>query len=172
MEHQYSIYLDTQIAIEARAEETKRRAQQAEQEFRDKQRQTAQEFWDKQQAVAQAAQIEARRGLEVRKSWAIRDVHVRSMGLKCSPFFFTDAPAYVDMKLEVTNGSKEALSSTSIGLAFVPLNGECPSSYAEKHTLDVKVSPGETRGAKIELIDGALSTRRVCIKVLDVEFAQ
>ena len=42
----------------------------------------------------------------------------------------------VDMEVEITNQSKEALSGVSIGLAVVPTKGsECPASYADKKTL-------------------------------------
>jgi hypothetical protein len=75
------------------------------------------------------------------------------------------------MKIEVTNGSKEALSGVSVGVAFVPTNSACPSSYAEQHKLYLTLSPGETRADKITDIDAALSKRRVCIAVVDVRLA-
>jgi len=78
----------------------------------------------------------------------------------------------VDMEVEITNQSKEALSGVSIGLAVVPTKGsECPASYAEKKTLLVPLSPGETRGYIIQFVDSALSQHPVCIKVIDVQFA-
>jgi hypothetical protein len=74
------------------------------------------------------------------------------------------------MQVEVTNQSKEALSRVLIGLAVAPANSACPSSYAETHTLQVSLSPGEARSYTIDFLDAALSKRPVCIKVIDVEF--
>jgi hypothetical protein len=75
---------------------------------------------------------------------------------------------------QVANKSREPLSSLMIGLAFVPTNSACPSTYAEHHILEVKVSPGKTCQAytwPIGTVDEALIKRRVCIKVLDVKLA-
>jgi lipoprotein NlpI len=104
-----------------------------------------------------------------RRLEAIANVHARLGGFRCSLPDICDL--YVNMKVEVTNGSKEALTSVSVGLAFVPTNGTCPSSYAEQHKLSLKLSPGETRADEVKDIDAALSKRRVCIAVVDVEFA-
>jgi hypothetical protein len=115
-------------------------------------------------ALVLAAQAE-----QLRKSSTIRSIRVGLAGFKCSSPYICDL--YVDMKVEVTNGSNEALSSVSIGLAFVT-NGTCPSSYAEQHTLHVELSPGETRADTIENLDATLSKRQVCMKVVDVAFAR
>jgi hypothetical protein len=51
------------------------------------------------------------------------------------------------------------------------MDSACPSSYAEKRTLNLTLSPGETRPTTIDYIDAALSKLRVCTAVVDVRFA-
>jgi hypothetical protein len=171
-----------------RAQEERNRQLQAAQEERNRQLQAAQEERNRQLQAAQVAQEERNRQLQaaqeakaaaerqrqLRKISAMSGVKVRLAGFDCPVYSFDvrtqTCVQSVDMKVEVTNGSKEALSSVSIGLAFVSDNA-CPSSYAEKHTLDLTLSPGETRPTKIEFIDVSLSKLRVCTAVVDVRLA-
>jgi hypothetical protein len=89
-------------------------------------------------------------------------------------------------RFEVTNESDEALSNVLVGSAFT--KGTCPSRYAEQHALRIKVSPGEARSIEgsvlapgdyrtVRSIAGSLSrastnSSRLCIEVLDVQFAR
>jgi hypothetical protein len=75
------------------------------------------------------------------------------------------------MKVKVTNGSKDAVSTVIVGLAIPTIGSTCPSTYAEKHRLNINLSPGETREIKIEHLDRAFQTNRFCLKALDVQFA-
>jgi hypothetical protein len=153
------------------AQETRDRQLRAAQEARDQQLQAAQEARDRQLQAAQEARATAERQRQIRKSSAMSGVQVRAAGFKCW-YVYSDGtcPPYVNMKVEVTNGSKESLSSVTFGLAFVPTDGACPSSYAEKHTLNLTLSSGETRGDYIERIDAALSKFRICTAVVDLRF--
>ena len=94
--------------------------------------------------------------------------------IRVNPSGFTRSFPFVsdellDMKVDVTNGSNEAVSSVSIGVAFFAPNDACPSSYAETHILHVEISPGESRTDAVQLSDAALAKRHVCIAVIDVE---
>jgi hypothetical protein len=103
---------------------------------------------------------------QVRKWVAITAVHARPAGFDCA---YSSGCA---MNVEVSNGSKTDLSAVTIGVAFVPINNSvCPPSYAEQHTLEVKVPPGNTRRTTIFGIDKALSELRVCMKVIDFQIA-
>ena len=87
-----------------------------------------------QAAQERAAAAAAATALQLRKSQTIPAVHVTVSGFSCGfPFDVpcTDKAIVVNMQVEVTNQSKEALSSVLIGLAVAPANGDCPSSYAE-----------------------------------------
>ena len=77
----------------------------------------------------------------------------------------------IDLQVEVTNRSKEKLSSVSIGV--VSSAGICPSSYAVTRTLLIPLSPGETRDSlMLRFLDAApLRLKNLCIQVVDVEFA-
>lgn len=166
IKEQCLIYIEAQ----ERAAESERRAQQATREARARQLQTEQDARAKQLQAEQDARAAASRRLETRKFWAMTDIHVTPSGFKC----WEDFPSCekVDMKVEVTNRSKEALSSVSVGLAFIPTkNSACPQSYAQKETLQVPLSPGETRVYTIDFLDAAFSKHPVCIKVIDVQFA-
>jgi hypothetical protein len=92
-------------------------------------------------------------------------IRVTPLGFKCNS---KDACDFFDLNVEITNGSREAVTGETIGLAFVPTNSACPSSYAERHDL---LSPGETRGYPITLVPAAFTKLRLCIKVLDIQFA-
>jgi hypothetical protein len=130
------------------------------------QEQAAQEARRQEQQAAQEARQSA---LQARKSAAMKGIRVTPVGFECS-----DAKAPCDfsnLKIEVTNESKEALSDETIGLAFVPTNGTCPSSYAERQNLSVIVSPGETRRTIIIMIPAAFTKLRVCVGLLDVQYA-
>jgi hypothetical protein len=137
--------------------------QQAAQETR-RQQQSAQEARLQEQQAAQEARLSA---LQARKLAAMKAIRVTPAGFKCTVV----CDVYVDMTVEVTNGSNEALSGVSIGLAFVPTNSACPASYAQREDLRIVLSPGETRTTKIITLDAAFSKLHVCIKVLDVQFA-
>jgi hypothetical protein len=76
------------------------------------------------------------------------------------------------MRVEVINGSKEAISKILIGLSAVSTSKDvCPSSYAKKEEVGIKLSPGERGKAIVDFVDIELSKHPICIKVLDVEFA-
>jgi hypothetical protein len=165
IKQQCSIYIEAQEQIEA--EQKQRAAELAEKKRREQQ--AAQEARDRQLQAAQEARAAAAQQRQLRKFSAMAGVHVKPAGFKCSLVDICDL--YVDMKVEVTNASKEALSSVSIGVAFVPTNSGCPSSYAEQHTLHLTLSPGETRADTIDNIDAALSKRRVCVTVVDIQLA-
>jgi hypothetical protein len=157
------------------AAERRRRAEQVAQEERNRRFQAAQEAKDRELQAAQEARAVVEQQRLLRKASAIGGVKVRPAGFECWHGYRdletgTCGPK-VDMKVEVTNGSKELLSKIVIGLAFVPTNSACPSSYAEKHTLNLTLSPGETRPIKVEFLDTALSKLRVCAAVVDVRFS-
>jgi hypothetical protein len=149
-------YLDAEARAAAEEAEAERKAQQAAQEAREMRQQAERE-----------ARVEATRRLRDRKIWAIRDIHVTPA------FDCRGSLTFCSKKFKVTNGSNEALSGVLIGLAFAPTtNAACPSTYAEQHMLQVKVSPGETRdGRVLGTVDETLTRLRACIKVLDVQFA-
>jgi hypothetical protein len=129
-----------------------------------------------QAAQERAATAAAASALQLRKSQTIPAVHATVDGFECSSLLSlfdhscTDKATFVYMQLEVTNESKEALSGVLIGLAVAPANGNCPSSYAQTHTLQIPLSSGETRVTKIPS-DLEFVKHPVCIKVLDVQFA-
>ena len=149
-------YLQIQSQIAAEEEESKRKAQQAAQEARAAQLQAAREAKAKAEAILQA-----------RKLAAIPGIHVT-----VKSFFDCGFNICTWMEVEVTNGSKEALSSISIGLSTVPTSRDaCPSSYAKQKKLDVRLSPGEKRKTTIDFIETEFSKHPVCFKVLDVQFA-
>ncbi len=142
--------------------ELERQEQPAAQEARARQLQAEQES----RARAQQAAQEAMARLKARKLAAIPAIHVTSSGFSDCGFNMCTF-----MKVEVINGSKEALSSISIGLSTVLTSGDaCPTSYAKQEKLNIKLSPGERRGALIDFVDIEFSKHPVCIKVLDVDF--
>jgi hypothetical protein len=170
IEQQCLTYIEAQEQIEAdqkrlEAEQKRRAAEAAEQRRREQQQ--AQDARNRQLQAAQEARAAAAQQRQVSKLSAMNNVQAKAAGFECSLFSCN----LVDMSVEVTNASKEALSSVWVGVAFVPTNSGCPSSYADKQHLYLKLSPGETRADKIEGIDAALSKRRVCIKVVDVQLA-
>jgi len=77
----------------------------------------------------------------------------------------------VFMEVEISNGSKEALSGILIGLSTAPSNGTRPLSYARQEKVAVDVSPGEKRTQRILFVPIEFSKHPICIKVLDVKFA-
>jgi hypothetical protein len=172
IKQQCSIYIEAQEQIET--EQARRAAELAEQKRRAKQ--AAQEARNMQLQAAQEARAAAEQQRQLRKASAMTDIYVRPAGFECwiprwdSP---TNSMACDrdEMKVEVTNRSREALSGVSIGLAFVPMKSACPSSYAEKHSLSLKLSPGEMRTDIIYDIDPAFSKLRVCIAVVDLQLA-
>jgi hypothetical protein len=127
----------------------------------------------------QEARAERILTLELRKSKAIINIQAIPKGVTCFQDHRYEVPCEgryrfdgVKMEVEVTNRSNDALSNISIGLASVPTEGDaCPKSYAERKELRVRLSPGETRVSKIGYLDAEFSKYRVCIKVIDVEFA-
>jgi hypothetical protein len=170
---QCSSHLQALQEIEAEKErradelaEQKRRAQQAAQEARDRRLQAAQEARDRQLQAAQEARAVAEQQRRQRKLSAMTGVQIRAAGFKCTEYDTCDWS--VDLKVEVTDGSREALSKISVGLAFVQTSSACPSLYAERHTFDLNLSPGETRATTIKYIDAALAKRRVCAAVVDL----
>jgi hypothetical protein len=158
-------------AAEQEAEAARKAAEQRAEAVR-KAEQAAAYQAAQQRALAAAAAS----ALQLRKSQAIQAVHATVNGFKCSFTFLSDAVCnkpddHVDMQVAITNQSKEALSSVLVGLAVAPINGTCPSSYADTRTLYIPLSSGETRVSTIEFLDAAFSQRRACIKVVDVQFA-
>ena len=115
--------------IEAEQAEQKRRAQQA----------------------AREAKTAAEQRRRIRALSAMTDVHVKAVGWGCS--FSCDLSPTIGLRVEVTNGSMEALSHVLIGFAFVQSTA-CPSSYVSKSLLDLPLSPGETRTVTIDHIVG------------------
>jgi lipoprotein NlpI len=162
-------HLDVLAQIEAGEEESKRNKQQAAKEAMAK----VQQAEARQYQAEQEAKAEANRRLQARKLAAMAAIHITPKGFKC---WMGNTPCdkagdKVDMEVEVTNRSREALSSVSIGLAFAPMKGSaCPLSYAETKTLKVPLSPGETRLHIVDFLDTAFVKHPVCIKVLDAEF--
>jgi hypothetical protein len=173
---------------------------QAAQEARARQVQAAEEararrLQEEQEARARQVQAaeEARRAMELKKDSVTRNIHAALTNFECREFQWhadtkdkwattgyqgtgyqtcNDEWPWIDMKVKVTNGSKEAVSRVIVGLALVPAIGAaCPSTYAEKHSLDINLSPGETRETKIERVDHAFKRSRFCLKALDVRFA-
>jgi hypothetical protein len=116
----------------------------------------------------QAARDARPSALQARKSAAMKAIRVTPMSFKCA---FEGACDFSNLNIEVANGSMEALTGETIGLAFVPTTSACPSSYAERQNLSVLVSPGETRGSIITMVPAAFTKLRACIGVLDVQFA-
>ena len=112
--------------------------------------------------------------MELKKYEVARDIRAALIGFECWGVFYSktcDDPIEVHMKVKVTNGSKEAVSRVTVGLA-IPTDATCPSTYAEKHTLDVNLSPGETRETQIKYVDAAFKKSRFCLKALEVQFAR
>jgi hypothetical protein len=163
MREQCRAHLEAEALIarqEQAAQEARRRQdQQAAQEASRQQQQAAQEALLAKQSALQA--------LQTRQLAAIKAIRAKPAGFTCTVVCDT----YVDLKVEVTNGSTEALSSVTIGLAFVPTNSACPSSYAERDELKLVLSPGETRSDTIKTLDAAFTKLRVCIAVVKVQFA-
>jgi hypothetical protein len=167
-------------AAEQEAEAARKRAEQEAEAARQAAEQRAEAARKAQLAVAyqaaqeQAAAAAAANALQLRKSQTIPAVHVTVNGFECAGLYYenscTSNPYIIYMQLEVTNQSKEALSSILIGLAVAPTNGKCPSSYAETNTLRIPLSSGESRVTKI-LSDRDFLNHPVCIKVMDVQFA-
>jgi hypothetical protein len=171
---QCSAYLDAQARSAAEQEESERRAQQAAQVARDKREQAAQWERDRREQAAQMARDTREQAMQLKKYSAMKDIHVTVISFECSGYDedICRHVSIIDMRVKATNGSKEAVSSVTIGLASVPtIDLPCPSTYAEKKKLDINLSPGETREKKIEHVDYAFKRNRVCIKVLDVQFA-
>ena len=185
---QCSAYLDAEVRAAERADSERRTQQaaqarqlQAAQEARARQVQAAQEararrLQEEQEARARQVQAaeEARRAMELKKYEVARDIRAALIGFECWGVFYSktcDDPIEVHMKVKVTNGSKEAVSRVTVGLA-IPTDATCPSTYAEKHTLDVNLSPGETRETQIKYVDAAFKKSRFCLKALEVQFAR
>jgi hypothetical protein len=128
-----------------------------------------------QAAQERAAAAAAASALQLRKSQTIPAVHVTVYGFECSSLLVldnscTNKPTFVYMRLEVTNQSKESLSGVLVGVAVAPANGNCPSSYAQTHTLRIPLSTGESRVTTITS-DTDFLKHPVCVKVLDVQSA-
>lgn len=149
--NQCSAQREAESRLAAEEEESKRKAQQAAQETRAKEFQAAQEAETRRQA-AKLAMMTA--------------IQINPKGFSRSVL----SDDKVDMKIDITNGSKWAVSEITIGFAFIPTKtGPCPTSFGQKKELYLPLSPGETRSSEIRYIDAELSKRRVCIKVLDVK---
>jgi hypothetical protein len=150
MKRQCLAYLDAQARVAAEEEETERRTQQATQEAKARAQQAAQEAETRRQAAKLAV---------------MAAIQVIPRGFSRSVLSDT----YLDMKVDVTNGSKWAVSYVTVGFAFIPTKTDpCPTSFAQQEKLYLPLSPGETRSYEIRSIDAELSKHRVCIKVLDV----
>jgi hypothetical protein len=162
-------------AAEQRAEAARRRADQEAEAARKAQLAAAYQAAQEHAAAAAAASA-----LQLRKSQATAAVQATLNGFKCTyprynygdPVEHCDEAGPVDMQVEISNRSKEALSSILIGLALRPANGACPSSFADTQQLSVRLSSGETRVYPIYMLDAAFSKHPVCIKVVDVQFAR
>jgi hypothetical protein len=153
-------------AAEEEAEAARRRAEQQAEAARKADLAVAYQAARESTATAAAANA-----LALRKSQTIQGVNVTAKSFECSlPWEKSCTVNMVDMEFEVTNRSKEALSGILIGLAAGPANGSCPSSYAETHAIRIPLSSGETRVFKVNNLNAALS-QRLCIKVVDVQFA-
>jgi hypothetical protein len=149
-------YLDAQARLAAEKEESERKAQQAAREA------NALEI-----GRQQANQLALQSAMQARKLAAIPAINVTPGGFDDCGFSMCTF-----MHVEVINGSKEAISKISIGLSAVSTNKDvCPSSYAKKEEVGIKLSPGERGKAIIDFVDIELSKHPVCIKVLDVQFA-
>jgi hypothetical protein len=156
-------------AAQQRAEAARKAAEQRAEAAR--QAEQAAAYQAAQQRALAAAAANA---LQLRKSQTIPAVQVTINSFECWSFLGEKcdrADDKVNMFVEVTNRSKEALSGILVGVAVAAANGACPPSYAETHTLEIPLSSGETRTSKVEFLDAAFSQRRVCIKVMDVQFA-
>jgi flagellar biosynthesis GTPase FlhF len=178
LDEQYWAHVDAQAELEREAEVTAQRAataraRQAAQEAAARTQQAAQEAATRAQQAAQeaAARRLAAQEAATRKLATIRAIQVIPAGFKCW-YMVCDDPRHVDMDVKVTNGSQEALSSVTIGLALASIkDGSCPSTYAETHKLDIKLSPGETRQQEMDFLDAAFSKNRLCIRVVDFQGA-
>jgi hypothetical protein len=188
-------HLDAEERAAAEQAEAERKAQQAAQEARDRQQRAAGEAWARQARAAEEARArellaaeEARRAVELKKDSVIRAIHTALASFECREFNWgpereghwgagvqtcKEEWPWVDMKIKMTNGSKDAVSRVTVGLAIVPTTSTtCPSTYAEKRYLDINLSPGETRETTIDRVDHAFKRNRFCLKALDVQFAE
>jgi hypothetical protein len=192
-------HLDAEERVAAEQAEAERKAQRAAQEASERRQRAAAEAWARQTRAAEEARArellaaeEARRAIELKKDSVIRAIRAALTNFECQQFNY-DPPGHfdaeghwvdgvqtckeewpwIDMKIKVTNGSKDAVSRVILGLAMVPTtSATCPSSYAEKRTLNINLSPGETRETKIDNVDHAFKRNRFCLKALDVQFAE
>ena len=188
-------YLDAEERAAAEQAEAERKAQQAAKEARDRRLRAAEEAWARQAHETEEAKTrqllaaeEARRAIELKKDSVIRAIHAALTNFECQQFNYLPETKdnwgagvrtcdeewpWVNMKIKVTNGSKDAVSRVTVGLALVPTTGAaCPSAYAEKRYLDINLSPGETRETTIKQVDHAFKGNRFCLKALDVQFAE
>ena len=140
-----------------KADEARRQKLQLEQEAR------AQQFKTEQEARAEAS-----RRLSSRKAAAIPKVQMVVAAAKCWLDCDIDRS---DLLVNIANDSIEALSRVTVGLAHVAANATCPLVFAERRTVEIKLSPGETRSHTFAGIDGGFRKNRVCVKILDVELA-
>lgn len=154
-------HMDVQAQIEAEEEESRRKEQEAAKEAKAKAQQSAQEARAKEQQAAQEA--DTRR--QAAKLAVMTAIQVNPKGFSRSVLL----DKWVDMKIDITNGSKWAVSEITVGFAFIPTNtGPCPTSFGQKKELYLPLSPGETRSSEIRDIDAELSKHRICIKVIDI----
>jgi hypothetical protein len=157
-------YLSLKSQMEAEEAELKRRAQQEAQQARAAAQRAEQEARARAQQTEQAASA----ALQARILAAMSAVQVTSQGFSlCDEY-----SSFCTLRVGVTNGSKEALSKIGIGLSSIQAAGDaCPSSYATRVILDVKLSPGEKRGTTVHIDDNEFAKHPLCIKVIGVEFA-
>jgi hypothetical protein len=155
-------YLSLKSQMEAEQEEAKSNARLTALEAKA----AAQQAEREERAKAQQAEQAASAAMQARKLAAISSVRVTKSNFETCEY------GYCHWQVEVTNGSKEALSIVVIGLSSISTVGTaCPSSYATRETLKIGLSPGERRGATIDLVDIEFSKHPLCTKVLDVEYA-
>jgi hypothetical protein len=163
--YQCLLYTEAQERVASEQAAARARQLQAEREARLRAQQAEQEG----RARAQQAAQDAIARLQARKWAAIQTIRVTLSGFEyCEP---NNLILGCTMKIEVTNGSKEALSKLLIGLATASTVGAaCPSSYGTHETLNIGLSPGEKRAASIDLLDKEFSKHPLCIKAIDVDF--
>jgi hypothetical protein len=120
-------------------------------------------------ARAQQAEQAGSAALQARKLAAISAVRVISNGFSgCER---NSLYCIYSLNVEVTNGSKEALSNIMIGIATAPTDGAvCPSSYGTQRKLAVGFSPGEARDNNSRPFSGIFKTFSRALK--RVEFAR
>ena len=119
-----------------------------------------------------AAAAAAASALQLRKSQTIPAVQVTAKSSKCTLGMNRDTSCAMDLinlQVEVTNRSKETLSSVSIGVASS--DGICPSSYDVTQKFLIRLSSGQTNSLMLRVLDASLlRLKNLCIQAVDVKF--